>query len=204
MRVARAVEIALGDAHAVDRQVPPAVGAGVEPRRLARLDAPHLLLAAAVILPVVGDAQGRHARLVPVGEQHGERAEAGRKRRAHGIIGLVAGLRAIERVLLARAPGRARRVAVDVMADRQRREFLARLPLGGERRRPARIAVEIPFPVGERERAVRAALEHEVAADPQDEEIHVAVAGDVDRIGADDVLRAVWDRRRCRAASPRI
>ena len=74
------------------------------------------------------------------------------------------------------------------MADRQRREFLPRLPLGGERRRPAGIAVEIPFVVGERERAVRAALEQEVAADPQHEKIHVAVAVDVDRIGADDIL----------------
>src|SRR5580704_12196397 len=74
------------------------------------------------------------------------------------------------------------------MADGQRREFLTRLPLGGERRRPARIAIEIPFFVGEREGAVRAALEHEVAADPQHEEIHVAVAGDVDWICADYVL----------------
>ena len=42
--------------------------------------------------------------------------------------------------------------------------------------------------VGERERAVGAALEQQVASDPEDEEIHVAVAGNVDRIGADDVL----------------
>jgi hypothetical protein len=60
-RVAGAVEIALGDAHAVDRQMPPAVGARIEPRCLARLDAPHLLLAAAIILPVVGDAERRRA-----------------------------------------------------------------------------------------------------------------------------------------------
>ena len=99
------------------------------------------------------------------------------------------GLWAVERVFLARAPGRAWRVAVDIVADRQRREFLARLPLGGKRRRPARIAVEIPLPVGELERAVRSALEHDVAANSQDDEIHVAVAGDVDWIGADDVLK---------------
>ena len=36
-RVARAVEVALGDAHAVDRQMPPAVGAGIEAGRLARI-----------------------------------------------------------------------------------------------------------------------------------------------------------------------
>src|SRR5580692_4027229 len=41
--------------------------------------------------------------------------------------------------------------------------------------------------VGEGERAVRAALEQEVAADPQHEQIHVAVAVDVERIGADDI-----------------
>ncbi len=74
------------------------------------------------------------------------------------------------------------------MADRQRREFLARLPLGGERGRPAGIAFETPFLVRQRERAVRAALEQEIAADPQHEQIHAAVAVDVDRIGADDVV----------------
>ena len=41
--------------------------------------------------------------------------------------------------------------------------------------------------VGEGERAVRAALEQEVAADPEHEQIHVAVAVDVERIGADDI-----------------
>ena len=41
--------------------------------------------------------------------------------------------------------------------------------------------------VGERERAVGAALEQEIAADPQHEQIHVAVAVDVERIGADDI-----------------
>ena len=171
--------------------MPPAVGARIEPGRLARLDPPHLLLAATVILPVVGDAQRWHARLVPVGEQHRERAEARRERGANGIVGPVAGLRAIERVLFARAPRGARCGAVDVVADRQRREFLPRLPFRGERGRPAGIAVEIPFPVGDGEGAVRPALEQEVAADPQYEQIHVAVAVDVERIGADDVLGLV-------------
>ena len=204
LRVARAVEVAFGDAHAVDRQMPPAVGARVEPRRLARIDAPHLLFAAAVILPVVGDAQRWHARLVPVGEQHRKGAEAGRKRRAHRIVGLIAGLRTIERVVRACAPRRPGRVAVDVMANRKRRKFLPGLPFGGERSGPARIAVEIPFVVGEGERAVRAALEQEVAADPEHEQIHVAVAVDVERIGADDIGEQFRDRRRCRAPSPRI
>src|SRR5208337_1196922 len=112
------VDVALGDAHAEDRHMPPAVGAGVGTRRLARLDAPHLLLPAAVILTVVRYPERRDARLVPVGEQHRERAEARRERGAHRIVGLVAGLRSVERVLLARAPGGARRVAVDIMADR--------------------------------------------------------------------------------------
>src|SRR5208337_2100552 len=115
-----------------------------------------LLLPAAVILTVVRYPERRDARLVPVGEQHRERAEARRERGAHRIVGLVAGLRSVERVLLARAPGGARRVAVDIMADRQRREFLARLPFGGERGRPAGIAVEIPLLVGEGEGAVGA------------------------------------------------
>ena len=74
------------------------------------------------------------------------------------------------------------------MADRQRREFLTRLPLGGERGCPAGIAVEIPFLVGEGERTVRPALEQQISADPEHEQIHVPVAVDVDRIGADDVF----------------
>jgi hypothetical protein len=73
------------------------------------------------------------------------------------------------------------------MANRERRELLSRLPFGGERGRPARIAVEIPFVVGEGKRAIRAALEQEVAAHPEHEQIHVAVTVEVERIGADDV-----------------
>lgn len=60
-----AADVAFGDAHAVNRQMPPAVGARAELRPLARLDAPHLLFAAAVILPVVGDAERWRAGLVP-------------------------------------------------------------------------------------------------------------------------------------------
>jgi hypothetical protein len=75
------------------------------------------------------------------------------------------------------------------VADRQRRKFLARLPLGRKRGRPAGIAVEIPLLVGERESAVRTALQEQVPADAQDEEIHMAVAADVDRIRADHVLK---------------
>src|ERR1700722_8519267 len=106
--------------------MPPAVRARVEPWRLAWIDPPHLLLAAAVILPVVRNAQRWRAGLVPVGEQHRERAEAGRERRAHGIVGLVARLRSVERIVCACAPRRARRVAVDVMANGERRKFLSR------------------------------------------------------------------------------
>ena len=49
------------------------------------------------------------------------------------------------------------------------------------------IAVEIPFVVGEGERAVGTALEQEIAADSEHEQIHVAVAVDIERIGADDI-----------------
>jgi len=76
-----------------------------------------------------------------------------------------------------------------MVADGQCRKFLPRLPFGRERRGPAGIAVEIPFLVGEREGAARPALQEEVAADPQDEEVHVAIAVDVDRIGPDHVLK---------------
>ena len=77
------------------------------------------------------------------------------------------------------------------MTDRQGGEFLPGLPLGGERSRPAGIAVEAPFLVGDRESAVRAALQQEIAADPQDEQIHVAVAIDVEGIGAENAFEFV-------------
>ena len=75
------------------------------------------------------------------------------------------------------------------MANCERRELLPGLPFGGERSGPARVAVEIPFVVGEGEGAVGTTLEQEAATDPQYEQIHVAVAVDVERIGADDVAQ---------------
>ena len=74
--IAVAGEVVAGDAHAPDAQRLPAVLVGVERRRLAGLDAPELLLAAPVVFAVVGDAQARRARAVPVGEQHRQRAVA--------------------------------------------------------------------------------------------------------------------------------
>ena len=190
--IAGAVDVALGDPHAEDRDVPPAVGARIKLWRLARLDPPHLLFAAAIILAIVGDAQRRRPRLVPVGEKHRKRAIAGRKRRALGIVRLVAGLRTEQRIVLAGAPRRARRIAVDVVSEHQRREFLALFPLGGERSRPAWVAVEAPVLVGELEGAVGAALEQQVLPDAQDDQVHMTVAVDVDRIGADDVVEQFW------------
>jgi hypothetical protein len=73
------------------------------------------------------------------------------------------------------------------MANCERRKFLPWLPLGGEGGGPPHIAVEIPFVVGEGECAVGTTLEQEAAADPEHKEIHVAVAVDVERIGADDI-----------------
>ena len=74
------------------------------------------------------------------------------------------------------------------MADGERRELLPLLPFGRERGGPAGVAVEAPFLVGEREGAVRPALQQQVLADAQHEQVHAAVAVDVDRVGADDVV----------------
>ena len=190
-RIAVAVEVGLGDAHAVDRQVLPALGRGVEARRLAGIDVPHLLLAAAVVLAVVGDPQRRHARLVPVGEEHGQRAIARRQRNGVAVVRLVPRGRTVEVAVGAGAPRRARRHAVDVVADGKRREGLVLLPGRGESRRPVPAAVEGEGLVGDLEPAVGLALEDEVAAEAQHDEVHQPVIVDVERIGARDVRQVL-------------
>ena len=187
-RIAVAGEIGLGDPHSPDGEMPPAVGGGEELRRAAGIDAPHLLLAAAIILAVVGDAERRRARLVPVGEEHGERAIARREHEGGAVGRRIAGRRADQIIVPAGPPGRARRLPVDVVADGERRELRARFEGGGERRRPFPAAVEGQGVVGLGELAVGAALEEEVRAEPEDKEVHVAVIVDVDRIGADDLF----------------
>ncbi len=128
-----------------------------------------------------------HARLVPVGEQHRKRAVARRQRGRVLVVRLVAGMRTEEVIVGAGPPRRAGRHAVDIVADGERREGLARLPGGREGRRPVLAAVEGEGAVGDLELAVRLAFEDQVAAEPEHDEIHDSVIVDVERIGADDV-----------------
>lgn len=69
--IAIGVYICFGNPHAPDGQVSPAFGAGIKPRAPPRLHMPKLLLAATIIVPVIGDAQIRRAGAVPVGKEHG-------------------------------------------------------------------------------------------------------------------------------------
>ena len=80
------VEIGLGDAHAPDGEAPPAVAGAQLAGGAAGRQLPHLLVAAAVVLPVVGDPKRGLARAVPVREQDGQRAEAGLQLARVGIV----------------------------------------------------------------------------------------------------------------------
>ena len=87
--------------------------------------------------------------------------------------------------------GAPRRHAVDVVADGERREGLVLLPGRREGRRPVATTVEGKRLVGDLELAAGLALEDEVAAEPQHDEVHQAVIVDVERIGAGDVLQVL-------------
>ena len=74
--IAVAFEVTLRNAHAPDGEMLPAVGARIEPRRAVGFDLPELLLAAAIVVTVIGDPECWLAGAVPVGEQHRKGAEA--------------------------------------------------------------------------------------------------------------------------------
>src|ERR1700692_3223394 len=57
--IAGAVDVAFSDAHAEDGDMPPAIGARIESWRLVGFDPPHLLFAAAIILPIIRNSKRR-------------------------------------------------------------------------------------------------------------------------------------------------
>ena len=181
--IAVAIEVITCEPHAPDAQVGPAVVLGIELRRLAGLHLPHLLLPALVILAVIGDAQAGGAGVVPVGEQHGERAIAGRQFE-RGREALALWLRALQHIGRAGAPWFKFLGAVDIVADGDGGPRAALLPFGRVGRGPAVAACEAPVLVGAGELAVALALHHDVLAHPQHHHVHDAVTVDVDGIGA--------------------
>ena len=87
------------------------------------------------------------------------------------------------------------RSALEVVAERQRRQRVRALPRRAERNRPGVTAVDAQRLVRILEAAVPAPAEDDVAAAAQDGEVDVAVAVDVEGVRAGD-RRQIGDRRR--------
>ena len=91
-------------------------------------------------------------------------------------------LRSVQGTLVALGPRAAIVGDDEVVAERERGERRAGLPLGAERRRPAISAIEAPGLVGALECAVAAAPQQHVFSPPEDHQVHDVVAVDVDRV----------------------
>ena len=181
-----AVEVVAGNPHAPDLQRLPALSRRVLLRRLAGCELPQLLLTALVVLAVVADAQGRLATAVPVREQHRQRAVAGHQRQRRRI-GRARRIRPPQAARRAAAPRKFGLAAVDISAEGQRRHRLAALPGGRERAVPGVAGAQLPALVGALELAVSQAAKQLHLADAQHHQVGLAVAVDVDRVGADGV-----------------
>ena len=181
--VAVAVNVVAGYAHAPDLQAFPAIGLGELPGWLAGCDLPQLLLAVLVVLAVIGNAQRGLARAVPVGEQHGQGAVARCQQFGRGIL-FACGIRAQQQARRAGAPGEVRAAAVVVAAYGQRGHGLALLPGGGKGGVPVVAVGDVPLLVGAFELAGTQAAEDFDFTNTQHHQVHIAVAVDVDRIGA--------------------
>ena len=167
----------------------PPVGLGVLAWRLARRDPPQLLLAVAVVVPVVRHAQVAPARPSPVAEQHRQRAVAGAERDRRVVPSPAAAGRT------SRLSSQPSSSGVQVVAERQRRQRVRALPRRAERDGPVVAAVDAERLVGVLEPAVAEAAQDDVAAAAQDDEVDVAVAVDVERVRTGD-RGQVGDRRR--------
>ena len=77
-------------------------------------------------------------------------------------------------------------VGLEVVAERQRRQRVVAFPRGAEGDGPGVAAVDAERLVGALEPAVAEPAQHDVLADPQHDEIGVAVSVDVERIAAGD------------------
>ena len=194
LRVAIVRHVLTGDSHAPDLQRTPPVGLGVLARRLVGRDAPELLLALAVVVPVVRHAQVALAGPAPVAEQDRQRAvpgaECDRRR-----VPVARRRRPNEFAVVAPCA-----VGQQVVGEGERRERVRALPRRAESNRPGVAAVDTERLVRILEVAVPEPAEDDVAAVAQDGEVDVAVAVDVERIRAGD-RGQVGDRRRlaCKA-----
>ena len=130
-------------------------------------------------MAIVRDAQVALPGVAPVAEQHRQRAVAGRERDRCGVARRRRRLGPHEPALVASVLS-----GHEVPAEGQRRQGVRALPRGAERGRPAGRHVEPQLLVGRCEAAATEAAEHDVTAAAEDDEVDLAVAVDVDRVGA--------------------
>ncbi len=188
VRVSVAGDVIAGDSHALDLDLGPPVGGGVEARSLAGRHPPELLLAdgVVVVVAVVADPQVPPPGAVPVAEQHRQRAVARRQDDRRPIC-QSRGDRPDQQVV-ATAVGRlATRVEAEVLADGQGRQSRRRLPGRAEAGRQGVTAVERPGLVGPLEPAAAEPPEQDALARAEHRQIGMTVAIDVERVGADHI-----------------
>ena len=186
VRIAIAGDVIAGDAHAPDLHPHPAIRVRVEPRWLVSGDAPQLVLPVEVVMAVVGHSQVASAGPVPVAEQDRQGAVAGRERDRRGIAGALRG-RADQGAVGTRARRRSGGIETKVVAHGERGQSCAALPFRAKGGGPGVTGVERQGLVRPLEAAVADTPKEHAFADPQDRQVHLPVAVDVERIGAVDV-----------------
>ena len=179
-------QVVTGDAHPPDLQRTPPVGLRVGMRGLIGHDAPELLAAVAVVVPVVRHAQVAPAGPAPVAEQHRQRAVPGRQRDRRCVT--VAGSGPQESTVPARSA-----IRCHVAAEREGGQLVRLLPRRAERDRQRVRVGDAERLVGPCEPAVAEPPQDHVLTGAQHGEVGVAVAVDVQGIGAGDG-RQVGDR----------
>ena len=179
-------EVVAGDAHALDLRPRPALFRGVRVGWLTGRDPPELLLAdgLAVVRAIVADPEIAPARPIPITEQDGQGAVARREGDRASVA--VAGCRRPEQLVHLAARVEVEVVRLEVVAEREARELLARLPRRAERLRHLGAAVDAPDLVRPFEAAVAEAAQRDVLAPAEGHEVDHAVAVDIDGVGAVD------------------
>jgi hypothetical protein len=180
-------DVLTGDAHAPDPHRLPAVRFRVPAGRLPDLDPPQLLLSVARVVPVVGHAQVPPTGSVPVAEQDGQGAEPGLE--GDGLrVGQSLRRRSEQPADGARVERLARRVEGQVVAQGQRGPGRSAFPGRTEGDRPVVLGNQAERLVPTLEPAVAETAEDDVLAEPEHDEVRVAIALDVQRVGAGDVV----------------
>ncbi len=183
-----AVQVVRGDPHAPDVDRLPALLMGVEPWGGVRRHAPQLLLAEAVVVAVVRDAQVTPPGPIPVAEQHRQAAVAGRQR-CRRRVPPARCVGTDQLIVIADVAAVVHRLRLQVVAERHGRQCFRVLPGRGERGRPGVASVEAPGLVGALEGAITKAAKQDVLAKPQDGQVDVPIRIDVQRIGADNLAQ---------------